>query len=233
MDSDGKKLFNDVVGGVEYRAYTTNLKQFVDGTSFLPMFDAAIIALRARLRIDLLNSTTVDERREIYEEFYNELEGFYKEHYEAIKNAYDFMNIDDVDIKAIPYLKWFLRHSALLEHRTGEMHITTYEPLDFEFTVGLFKSAWPVYLFEVAEPLHENLLMKKIDKDTEIMEEDWDGEKPKTGIEIMRRCGECDGIVIMFAYIEDLEDADGKMFHFYAVAPDGSEVRYYEQKILA
>jgi hypothetical protein len=224
-------LFDAVIAETSLRGTSLKLKEVVESNNFLPMFNAAIIAMRGELRSKLLDTKDSAEVAVVYADFYKDIQEFYKEHYDIIKYMYEVMSLEE-GVKAIQFMKWYLHNKIFIPYKTGVMHNNEYAELDFELRVGLFKSAWNVFLFEVSEPLHKKMPMVEIAKTTKIEEEDWDGKKEKIGIEIIRRSSECGGIIISFAYVEDLPKDKGKMFYFYAVSPDGKENRYYKQKLL-
>jgi len=226
MTVDEETLFDEAVMSAPNRAETQRLAEIIDSSTFLEMFQAVAMAMRNELRAKLLNTTTDKEVELLYADFFKEVEDLYKSHYEAIVCAHEINELGD--IRFLDFLKWYVRNKRFLEYRNGNKHLDEYAPFNFDFKIGLFRSAWHVNLYEVNQPLHTIFKMKEITKDTVIEETDWDGTKPKTGIEIIRRCGECGGIVISFCYIEDL-DGGKKRFYFYSVSPDGKEMRMYKQ----
>jgi len=225
-------IFDEMIRNSPLKTNSATLAETIGMNTFMPILNAAVIAMRSDLRKKLLNTKTDEEVIKVYDEFYKEIQAFYAEYYDVYKIMYDFINVEEEPLRISEFLKWYSSNKPFLAYRNGVVHRNEYKELDFELRVGMFKSHWSVYLLEVTEPLHKTLDMVEIKSSTKISEEDWDGEKEKIGIEIIRRNCECSGIVINFAFIEDLPEEEGKMFYFYSSSSDGNKLRYYKQKLL-
>lgn len=197
---------------------------------------------RMLLKINALALRDVSKYKDMLEKYQDDISNLFLSYFESVKPLFDVMeNTTDYIIDEKQFFIFYDRYRDFFGFYKEHGDVLVINDLNIEGNVvdireKVLLSEWPVFILMLKKPLHDAMDMRVLTNDTVCGEEDWDGLKEKSGIEIIRRNGECPpGIVFTFAYLEPIYYKNGNIkenvIHFYSKSCDGTENRHYEFKI--
>lgn len=234
-------LLNEVEGDA---FNNIKINQIFNSTDMLKPITSAVMKMRQDLRNfivekmhenrDTANSIAMDnivmDKTEVY---YKHLTNLYSVYFSAVELMSVFGKV--VDIRVMEFLKFYNRYRELLTYITDDYYMDSLNDYDLRMS---FYSSWSVYAFRVKQPLHTVFKMREIDEDSIIEETDWDGTKSMKGLHIIRRNGECDGVILSLLFIEEVDESKSRekkkkqILHFYSVSEDGKEYRHFPVSVV-
>ena len=232
---DGELLFAEATANMEQKVLKERIKDFMANIEPLDILTEFVMKMRKELRETLIKEESEDVREKIIEKFNEDLHDFHAVYLEGLITMRRFE--ERSQIKVLSFLSLYVRYREFFQQIENKYEDFVLNKAKFGRTVMDFKeyllSGWDVFVYLMPEPLHTMYDMVEISDDTVLEETDWDGTKEKRGKEIIRRNGECGGIVFAFVHVEEGNNEEGesvRIFYFYSISIDGKEMRYFRHE---
>lgn len=229
VEFDGKAMYQTMEQELNKDWQDSRLSQVLANEKFPHSYTTGVANMRGTLRKFVLSESDAKEIDTGYEHYFAALKDYYSIHVERMEMLQTI--VEKADVRLGPFLEFCQKYARLFKLWSGNVYTNMHPTMDFDIKTN-FLSAWEVIIIELsARPEGE---VFEVTRETELTEVDYDGTKAKKGVEIIRRGGECDGVVFIFLFVEDKYDGDtkiGKIFHFYSIACESDQMRHMVQDL--
>jgi len=229
VEFDGKSMYQTMEQELNKDWKEVRISRMLSTEVLPPAYTTGVANLRSTLRKFVLSESNAKKIDTGYKHYFTALKDYYSTHVERMEMLQSI--VEKADVRLGPFLDFYQKYTSLFKLWSGNVYVNMHPTMDFDIKTN-FLSAWEVIIIELsARPEGE---IFEVTRETELTEVDYDGTKVKKGVEIIRRGGECDGVVFIFLFVEDKYDGGtkiGKVFHFYSIACESEQVRHLVQDL--
>jgi len=229
VEFDGKAMYQTMEQELNKDWQDSRISQVLSNENFPQSYTTGVANMRSALRKFVLSESNAKEIVTGHEQYFVALKDYYSTHVERMELLHGI--VEKADVRLGPFLEFHKKCAELFGLWSGNVYTNMHPTMDFDIKTN-FLSAWEVIIIELSTRPEGEMFV--VTRETKLTEVDYDGTKEKTGVEIIRRGGECDGVVFIFLFVEDKYDGDtkiGKIFHFYSIACESDQMRHMVQDL--